>query len=354
MIEDKHEAQFLFCSHFSTDGSKTALRHRIQLGMAKKIQNGARKLVLEQAEAARVAAFSALRALGVDVPAALSQPLIDNIALVRKELEGQEVPLNVDKIDSKINMQYEDRPKLHIISENRNSHMGQETCAHRDEFRPVTLHANSVKACNELGDQILACGNDGLSQGPVDIDSLIGGFDEFLTLWQEKTEFFFDLHFNLTSKETGSPVFDVKGIAICWVGSPIYYVSLEDISTTKKMKDEDTTCCTVAKHRWKNIGIMLGAEGVLKVTWNWKNQVLAFKFPSISVGAPRQMAQLSADTLELGSANRRLPEVSATDGVVDLHIAAWLLWPDEESAQNFSLEQVVLSLRTLYIGVWVV
>lgn len=40
----------------------------MQFGIAKKIKNGARKIVLEEAEAARLAAFSAFKSLGVEVP----------------------------------------------------------------------------------------------------------------------------------------------------------------------------------------------------------------------------------------------------------------------------------------------
>ncbi|KAF4355301.1 hypothetical protein F8388_026571 [Cannabis sativa] len=43
-------------------------QRRIQLGVAKKIKNGARKMVLEKAEEARVAAFAAFKSLGLNVP----------------------------------------------------------------------------------------------------------------------------------------------------------------------------------------------------------------------------------------------------------------------------------------------
>lgn len=49
-------------------------QRRIQLGVAKKIKNGARKIVLDKAEEARVAAFSAFKSLGLDVPE-FSRPL---------------------------------------------------------------------------------------------------------------------------------------------------------------------------------------------------------------------------------------------------------------------------------------
>ncbi|XP_044464498.1 helicase and polymerase-containing protein TEBICHI isoform X2 [Mangifera indica] len=52
----------------------SAQRH-IQLGVAKKIKNGARKIVLEKAEEARIAAFSAFKSLGLNVPQ-FSRPLL--------------------------------------------------------------------------------------------------------------------------------------------------------------------------------------------------------------------------------------------------------------------------------------
>ncbi|XP_058001762.1 helicase and polymerase-containing protein TEBICHI isoform X2 [Hevea brasiliensis] len=48
-------------------------QRRMQLGVAKKIKNGARKIVLDKAEEARAAAFSAFKSLGLNVPQ-FSQP----------------------------------------------------------------------------------------------------------------------------------------------------------------------------------------------------------------------------------------------------------------------------------------
>ncbi|XP_065622903.1 helicase and polymerase-containing protein TEBICHI isoform X1 [Quercus suber] len=51
-------------SSWATEGSA---QRRVQLGVAKKIKNGARKIVLDKAEEARVAAFSAFKSLGFNV-----------------------------------------------------------------------------------------------------------------------------------------------------------------------------------------------------------------------------------------------------------------------------------------------
>ncbi|KAI3468240.1 hypothetical protein Pfo_024903 [Paulownia fortunei] len=59
-------------SSWSAHGSA---QRRLQVGVAKKIKNGARKIVLDKAEEARVAAFSAFKSLGLDIPQ-FSRPLL--------------------------------------------------------------------------------------------------------------------------------------------------------------------------------------------------------------------------------------------------------------------------------------
>ncbi|KAF5955661.1 hypothetical protein HYC85_008517 [Camellia sinensis] len=55
--------------------AQDSAQRRIQLGVAKKIKNGARKIVLDKAEEARVAAFTAFKSLGLDV-LQLPQPVL--------------------------------------------------------------------------------------------------------------------------------------------------------------------------------------------------------------------------------------------------------------------------------------
>ncbi|KAL3819028.1 hypothetical protein ACJIZ3_004933 [Penstemon smallii] len=59
-------------SSWTANGSA---QRKIQVGLAKKIKNGARKIVLEKAEEARLAAFSAFKSLGLDIPQ-FSRPLL--------------------------------------------------------------------------------------------------------------------------------------------------------------------------------------------------------------------------------------------------------------------------------------
>jgi len=48
----------------------------LQVGVARKIKNAARRIALDRAEESRAAAFSACQALGVQVHAGLALPLV--------------------------------------------------------------------------------------------------------------------------------------------------------------------------------------------------------------------------------------------------------------------------------------
>lgn len=56
-------------------GAENLAQRRVQMGVAKKIKNGARKIVLDKAEESRVAAFAAFKSLGLDVPQ-FSRPIV--------------------------------------------------------------------------------------------------------------------------------------------------------------------------------------------------------------------------------------------------------------------------------------
>ncbi|XP_078170110.1 helicase and polymerase-containing protein TEBICHI-like [Carex rostrata] len=71
-------AKALFESSSWTGQDVTGLQ-RIYLGIAKKIKNGARKIVFDQAEEAQLAAFMALKSLGLNVPQ-ISKLLLPQIA----------------------------------------------------------------------------------------------------------------------------------------------------------------------------------------------------------------------------------------------------------------------------------
>ncbi|MCO5578547.1 hypothetical protein L7F22_032390 [Adiantum nelumboides] len=134
----------------------------------------------------------------------------------------------------------------------------------------------SSKPNGDSNNQSLRSGNDNLSQGRVDVNSLLGGFDEFYFSWKEQEEYFFYLHFSLVGKETGYP-------------------------------------CMMLK-----------------------------------------VGQIAAESFQLASTNQKfvdLPGISNVGSPIDLQIATWLLWPDEESAQSFSLEQVPLLAELESFGI---
>ncbi|KAH7283331.1 hypothetical protein KP509_34G001800 [Ceratopteris richardii] len=338
-IPELLKALFDTSSWISQDGSKSSMHHRIQMGMVKKIQNGARKLVIERAEAARVAAFSALCALGVDVPAALSKPLADSASLTKNEPEGTEEEKNCSTIDDGYTAGVEPAGlhKVHVNALPK----PDEACklpSHSDDVGYESL--NGVP-CSGLINQNGMSENGDSNMGPVYVDSLAGRFEEIYPLWKKNEQFFFDLHFSVTGRETGYPIFDIKGLAICWVGSPVYYISLWDANIMENPKQE---VMTMVKERWARLAEVLCMDGVQKITWNWKNQVLALKQPTFSCGLSRQFGQINAKKHVLSSLDDKslhLPSVSIKSGLIDLQIAAWVLWPDEESVQNFSLEEEV-------------
>ncbi|XP_059445323.1 helicase and polymerase-containing protein TEBICHI-like [Corylus avellana] len=59
-------------------GQEGSAQTRVQLGEAKKIKSGARKIVLDKAEEARIVAFSAFKSLGFDFPH-FSQPILSTV-----------------------------------------------------------------------------------------------------------------------------------------------------------------------------------------------------------------------------------------------------------------------------------
>ncbi|KAJ6373044.1 hypothetical protein OIU76_027389 [Salix suchowensis] len=73
-IPEIGKALFESSSWSAQEGSA---QRRMQLGIAKKIKNGARKIVLDKAEEARVIAFAAFKSLGFSVPQ-FSLPLLSN------------------------------------------------------------------------------------------------------------------------------------------------------------------------------------------------------------------------------------------------------------------------------------
>ncbi|KAJ4950046.1 hypothetical protein NE237_026878 [Protea cynaroides] len=93
-------------------------QRRVQLGVARKIKNGARKIVLEKAEEARITAFSAFRSLGLDVPQ-FSQPILSSNSGSPVVREGEMVSSGDDTISSFVGEQSIKDTTTELVEEKR-------------------------------------------------------------------------------------------------------------------------------------------------------------------------------------------------------------------------------------------
>ncbi|XP_068648888.1 helicase and polymerase-containing protein TEBICHI isoform X2 [Aristolochia californica] len=189
--------------------------------------------------------------------------------------------------------------------------------------------------------------------GPVNADSISGGFDSFLDMWDVVNEFFFDVHFTRRSKRDLGP-FEIHGLAICWENSPVYYINIsKDLITAGRREYGETTgggkgkieasasSWGVASSRWDRITKIMERMDIKKITWNLKVQIQALKKPGISV---QRFGVLDIERgekgIELVDNLYILPSVAVTDAV-DICLVAWILWPDEESSSTQNLEKEV-------------
>ncbi|XVE71071.1 hypothetical protein DITRI_Ditri10aG0120700 [Diplodiscus trichospermus] len=385
---------------------ESSAQRRMQLGVAKKIKNGARKIVLDKAEEARAAAFSAFKSLGYSVPQ-FSRPLIlngnpggqeaatnsvgdgspDSVVGVKQIEHALAKPLteiskNLEKVSSANegiiptkasadNIAASAEVNLEITLQ---SNLGMENPSVPIEG-PVTVNAAveqgrsikmaTVSGCLDQGlqdwlNEDLSVGNVGgaCGKGPLNAVNTPGGFDSFLELWESAIEFCFDIHFNRRSEPNSVAPFEIHGIAICWENSPVYYVNLpKDLLWLDNRKNNFlSTCASNDKHnglplehflemvklRWKRIGGIMGKSGVRKVTWNLKVQIQVLKSPAISV---QRFGDLYLGGKDMGlevidNSCFLLPQVLINDGI-DMCIAAWVLWPDEERSSSPNLEKEV-------------
>ncbi|KAG0620039.1 hypothetical protein M758_4G184200 [Ceratodon purpureus] len=399
----------------------------LQMGIARKIKNGARRLALDRAEEARAAAFSAYEALGVKVPAALALPMVGTLdeddaqvapaisfpsmmaALsVGVELKTAEVPAGSEtktqlasEIDEESDMLLQrlesipsfrdhkptssapaaDKSMLGKTADNIDSDMAP--------HHPVLEKSTEIslqpvgEACHEV--QIPKCKEDGSAKGslftgsllaqqefavdepvddyymlptrgPLDVDKLVGGFDEFVTKWQGVDEFAFDVHFK--NQKGGVPeLFEMMGVAVCWKDSPVYYVNLstvykssQQLASSKNCSDEKTvireaeTALIESQARWRTVGTMLSNTGVRKIAWDLKIQLQALNNPCLHAQSTKPMAETECSLLDAKTKDGQiiaLPSLKLQGPVIDIRVAAWLLWPDEESARPLTLEQEV-------------
>lgn len=259
----------------------SAQRH-IQFGVAKKIKNGARRIVLEKAEEARVAAFSAFKSLGLDIPQFSRPRLSPRAGVIAKKEDSSSSSEETDTV-SLLGLQNQ----LKTVSDgpSKIGEEGVDVCGPRKlddgsgihaEVNPdCTMHhtvppidfaavgktsvplwstSSSKLEVETLPASLLGNTNKNKSlhngslsddkptslstdieykhklhladDGPITASSIHGGIDSFLYLWDSAALFYFDVHFNKRSEMNSQVAFEVQGIAICWENSPVYYLSI--------------------------------------------------------------------------------------------------------------------------------
>ncbi|XP_059592184.1 helicase and polymerase-containing protein TEBICHI isoform X2 [Vitis vinifera] len=278
------KALFEFSS-WAAEGN--SVQRNVQLGVAKKIKNAARKIVLDKAEEARIAAFSAFKSLGLNVPQ-FSRPLLlianDNpsqeaastssgegatssfvgtecMKSGKPAVEGSE---NSNKVASEIGVEKlknmsdvilgtagevkstgpiqckfgaENPAVLSILNDELNSIVDR----NENAVMPLSIKSMNTGNGNGTSDAYVDHGqheqqrgenecldNNGKAyeKGPIHATNTPGGFDSFLDLWDSVREFYFDIHFNKQSEVNSLAPYEIHGIAICWENSPVYYINL--------------------------------------------------------------------------------------------------------------------------------
>lgn len=328
-------------------GMEGTAQRKIEVGVAKKIKNGARKIVLDKAEEARVAALSAFKSLGLDV-AQFSRPLkapqkestlsseedsTSSYAVLRnsknildapsfgdRRVEGDE---SMDpppagfassvKEKSAGNTQGKmlmEKPVLlgdwsNTLNDKRRITNNCITNTYGFTSHPLTDVSDVKNQFNEHVDHVgeqqpenenICTGNreNKLEKGPVNAVGFPGGLDSFLDLWGATTEFFFDIHFTKKSELNSIAPFEIHGIAICWKNSPVYYLNIPKDLFRYSSKGNDHSMGSkdvlpsnlqveMAKKRWTKIGALMGRKDVKKFTWNLKVQIQVLKSPAVSV-----------------------------------------------------------------------
>ncbi|CAM0949659.1 unnamed protein product [Alopecurus aequalis] len=325
---------------------------RMQFGIAKKIKNGARRIVLEEAEAARVAAFSAFKSLGVEVPQ-FTTPL----------LPASEDSPPRDVMVSPV----EDHAKCHESALGTHSGDERNICPNyvaqrasteivREDMHPVfsiqikesERIANSVniatmqEEASPLSTVDKSQSRNAADKGPVNACNFPGGFNSFLDQWSSVNDFSFDLHFVRRSTKLSLTIFEILGLAVCWENSPVYYCNFpKDLTPTGN--NESVEMWEEFKRRWSRIIGIMQQKSVKKMTWNLKIQIQALKSPCVSC---QRLARLHLDHKTLNNIDVLdntyvlLPPISVYNGL-DICLVAWILWPDEESKSAPNLEKLV-------------
>lgn len=282
----------------SSWGTEGSAQRSLQFGVAKKIKNGARKIVLDKAEEARIAAFSAFKSLGYDVPQ-FAPPISTAVCnSIRKEVGSSSGSDTADTSHSFIDANHIDNSNVPALEKEKDLIKSSDNGAlvsvegKSDSVMPHSLSTVPVvvPTINELsmtsgpakipdvttlsvhlqkqndksimhngchaqgtGEQDhrgnLASGNmiNSSRKGPINAVSSPGGLDSFLDLWDTVAEFYFDIHYIKRLELHSAAPFEVHGIAICWENSPMYYINLpRDILLSGNRKDDgfSLTACS--------------------------------------------------------------------------------------------------------------
>lgn len=373
------------------------------MGLAKKIKNGARKIVLEKAEEARAAAFSAFKSLGLDIRE-LSNPMPLAPARSPNGQETTERDISGGYVGPNGLQHFPGKSSIEEHMECENS----DTDNHREkprevsgaalgvysevnltsrlpDFQPIgtTVGPNAVGILSsdtfplpvnddrEIKDEnnveqhlmgnahIPLSNKDGTSEkGPITAGNIRGGFDSFLELWESAGEFFFDIHYTKLQNLNSRISYEIHGIAICWTSSPVYYVNLnkdlpnlECAEKEKLFKDavvgKNEVLAThnmfdVIKSRWNRISKVMGNENTRKFTWNLKVQIQVLKSAAISVQRCARL-NLAEGTrgLELVDGSWLMMPPLRISHTIDMSIVTWILWPDEERHSNPNIDKVI-------------
>ncbi|XP_062109140.1 helicase and polymerase-containing protein TEBICHI [Humulus lupulus] len=195
-------------------------------------------------------------------------------------------------------------------------------------------------------------------KGPMHATNVPGGFDSFLDIWENASEFYFDVHYNKRSEVNSVASFEVHGIAICWDNSSVYYVNLpKDLQWSDKSINDSVHMnasgdknnmfpaghwLEIVRHRWERISRIMGKKDVRKYAWNLKVQIQALKCPAVSVQkfGSQKPEELNRGFEIIDSSFVLLTPICVNYGI-DMCIVAWILWPDEERSSNPNLEKEV-------------
>ncbi|OWM86638.1 hypothetical protein CDL15_Pgr015673 [Punica granatum] len=282
---------------------ETSAQRRMQLGIAKKIKNGARKIVLDKAEEARLAAFSAFQSLGLDVtqfPRSMLSTLNGNHAQegvmgtagnisAANSLENVSARLSIEESkESDKTANQEVSRKVSTVAFVYSAPVDsssilpeavsvQKTSVQAELPAPVSFEkgANMIPAVllersddenkmvsgnSDQGVQVQVNRENAHSsfkdwtpdKSPISAVNYPGGLESFLDLWDTVEEFYFDIHYSKRTGMNSCGPFELHGFAICWENSPVYYVNIpRDLFCKRKSNDVSRTTSVGANGSWR-------------------------------------------------------------------------------------------------------